>query len=202
MADSEIDQSTAVNGSHPTTIASTWFRWGAVAGAILLTLASVLHAQTPPLTPDIPAKFEAPTAILRLRQARRDDPDARRREAPHRHRHSQGRQARADHPDPHALQRLQAGRADPVAAHAGDAAAGRRGVRGRRLHPRLPGRARQVRLRRRLRHDPAAEGAAQRERGRSFHRRLRHHRLAGEERARIATARSGCSAARTKASPS
>ena len=30
-------------------------------GAVLLVLASVLHAQTPPLTPDIPAKYDAPT---------------------------------------------------------------------------------------------------------------------------------------------
>ena len=66
-----------------------------------------------------------------------------------------------------------------------DAAAGRRSVRRRRLHPRLPGRARQVRLGRRLRDHPAAARAAEPDADRSLDRRLRHHRLAGEERARV-----------------
>ena len=48
-----------------------------------------------------------------------------------------------------------------------------------------PGRARQVRLRGRVRDDAPAARAAQPHRRRSLHRRLRHHRLAGEERARV-----------------
>ena len=56
--------------------------------------------------------------------------------------------------------------------------------RGWRLHPRDTGRSRQVRLRGRLRDEPAAARAAQpHARGRG-HRHLRHHRLAGEERTR------------------
>ena len=70
-------------------------------------------------------------------------------------------------------------------SHAVDAAPGRRSVRRRRLHPRLPGRARQVRIRRRLPDDPAAARAAQRHHHRPLHRRLRHHRLAGEARAGV-----------------
>ena len=66
-----------------------------------------------------------------------------------------------------------------------DAAARRRGVRARGLHPRVPGRARQVRLGGRLRHDAPAARAAQRHPHRSLHRRLRHDRLAGEERAGV-----------------
>ena len=122
---------------------------------------------------------------LRLRQARRDDPDARRGQALHGDRRAQGRQERADHHDPHALQRRRARHARAIGVDAGHAAAGRRGVRRRRLHPRLPGRARQVRLRGRLPDDPSAARAAQPDHHRSFHRRLRHHRVAGEERPRV-----------------
>ncbi len=57
-----------------------------------------------------------------------------------------------------------------------------RGDRRGRLHPRGPGRARQVRLRGRLRDEPPAARAAEPDAGRSRHRHLRHHRLAGEER--------------------
>ena len=121
----------------------------------------------------------------RLRAARGDDPDARRGQALHRDRRAQGRQPRADDHDADALQRRPARRAQRLAAHAGDAAAGRRSVRRRRLHPRVPGRARQVRLGRRLRAHPAAARAAQPDADRSLDRRLRHDRVAGEERARV-----------------
>ncbi len=52
-----------------------------------------------------------------------------------------------------------------------------------RLHPRRAGRARQVRLRGRLRHEPAAARAAEPDARRPRDRHVRHHRLAGEERA-------------------
>ncbi len=62
--------------------------------------------------------------------------------------------------------------------------------RGRgRLHHRVPGRARKIRLRRRLRDDAAAARAAQPDRHRPRDRHLRHDRLAGEERAREQRAR-------------
>ena len=96
-----------------------------------------------------------------------------------------GAQQRADPADPHALQRLQAHRAQRQPAHARDPAAGRRSVRRRRLHPRLSGRARQVQIRRRLRDDAAGARPAELHRDRPRHRCLRHHRLAGEEHAGI-----------------
>ena len=58
-------------------------------------------------------------------------------------------------------------------------------VRRRRLHPRLPGRARQVRIGRRVRDDAAAARAAEQQHRRSLDRRLRHDRLAREERAGV-----------------
>ena len=54
----------------------------------------------------------------------------------------------------------------------------------RRLYRRLRGRPRKVQVRGRLCDEPAAARAAQPDRGRPFDRRFRHHRLAGEERAR------------------
>ncbi len=54
----------------------------------------------------------------------------------------------------------------------------------RRLYPRRAGRARQTRFGRRLRDDPAAARAAESDRRRSFHRYLRHHRLARQEHSR------------------
>ena len=68
-------------------------------------------------------------------------------------------------------------RADPERLRQRD----RRDRRGR-LHPRRPGRARQVRLRGRLRDEPAAARAAEPDAGRPRDRHLRHDRLAGEER--------------------
>ena len=50
-----------------------------------------------------------------------------------------------------------------------------------RLHPRRPGRARQARLRGRLRDEPAPARAAEPDAGGPCDRHLRHHRLAGEE---------------------
>ena len=52
------------------------------------------------------------------------------------------------------------------------------------LHPRRAGRARQARLRGRLRRQPAAAGAAEPDARRSRDRHVGHHRLAGEERPR------------------
>ena len=68
-------------------------------------------------------------------------------------------------------------RADPRRLRQRD----RRDRRGR-LHPRRPGRARQVRLRGRLRDEPAAPRAAEPDAGRPRDRHLRHDRLAREER--------------------
>ena len=59
----------------------------------------------------------------------------------------------------------------------------RRDRRGR-LHPGGAGRARQVRLRGRLRDEPSPARPAESDAGRSCDRHLRHHRLAGEERPR------------------
>ena len=60
----------------------------------------------------------------------------------------------------------------------------RRHRRGR-LHPRRPGRARQVRLGGRLRHEPAPPRAAEPDARRPRHRHVRHDRLAREERPRV-----------------
>ena len=58
-------------------------------------------------------------------------------------------------------------------------------VRAREVHLRLPGRARPVHERRRLRHHPPAQAGQERAQGhRREHRHLRHHRLAGEARPR------------------
>ena len=56
---------------------------------------------------------------LRLRQARRDDPDARRGEAAHGHPRAEGRQGRADPADAHAVQRHRRSPATPQSAHLG-----------------------------------------------------------------------------------
>ena len=53
------------------------------------------------------------------------------------------------------------------------------------LHPRGPGHPGQAPLGGGLRDDAAAAGPAEPHRGRPRHRRLRHHRLAGEERPRV-----------------
>ena len=73
--------------------------------ACLLTATIGLRAQLPKLTPDITGEVRGADDGRRLRQARRDDPDARRRQAVHRHRRPQGREERADPPDAHAVQR-------------------------------------------------------------------------------------------------
>ena len=75
-----------------------------------------------------------------------------------------------------------------ASAHLGPDPAGlrqrhRRHRRGR-LHPRGAGRARQVRLGGRLRHEPAAAGAAEPDAGGPRHRHVRHHRVAREEHPR------------------
>ena len=173
-------------------------------GALCLCVASAAAAQTPPLTPDVPPHFTEPTAA--------NDYVKRDVMIPMRDGVKlytvivvpKGATQRADAPDAHALQRLRARDAQRTSSPhmLGDAAAGRRGLRRRRLHPRVPGRPRQVRIRRRLRHDAAAQGTAQREHRRSFDRRVRHDRLAGEERARVERQGRACSAARTKASRS
>ena len=99
-----------------------------------------------------------------------------------------GAEARAHPADPHALRRRRAHDATPTSAHLGPSPVrlrqrDRRDRRGR-LHPRRAGRPRQVRLRGRLRHEPAAARAAEPDAGRPRHRHLRHHRLAGEEHPR------------------
>ncbi len=150
-----------------------------------LAVATLAAQQTPPLTPDIPDRFDAPTngydyvkrdvmipmrdgvklhTVIVVPKGARNAPDA---------------------ADANAIQRLRSRATQPVAAHGRDAAAVRRALRRRRLHPRLSGRSRQVRIRRRVRDDAPAARAAEHKHRRSLHRRVRHDRLAGEERARI-----------------
>ena len=74
------------------------------------------HARFPSETP---ADFKTDPRRLRLRPARRDDPDARRREAAHRHPGAEGREGRADPADAHALRRRRADDATPQSAHLG-----------------------------------------------------------------------------------
>ncbi len=134
-----------------------------------------------------PGQCRARDLWLRLRAARRDDPDARRGEAAHRHPRSAGRWRGADPPHAYALQRDRAH--DPRAQHAPRPQPERLRQRHRRhrrgrLHPGGPGHSRQVRLGRRLRHESPPARAPQPDARRSRNRHLRHHRLAGEERAR------------------
>ena len=141
--------------------------------------------------PRLPRRDAAPVRArdrkLRLRQARRDDPHARWGQAPHRHPHPEGRPGRADPAHAHALRRQgadesraeRAPRSDPERLRQRD-----RGDRRGRLHPRRPGRARQARIRGRLRDEPPAAWAAEPDAGRPLDRLVRHHRLAGEERSR------------------
>ena len=56
-----------------------------------------------PMTPDIPPKFTAPRTDYDYIKRVEYGSHARRRQALHRHRDSQGREARADPADPHAL---------------------------------------------------------------------------------------------------
>ena len=150
-----------------------------------------------------PRQLHAGHRCVRLRPARRDDPDARRRAAAHRHPGAEGRDARADPPHAHAVRRHgddhpraePAPRPDPRGLRQRH-----RRDRRRRVHPRRPGHPRQARLRGRLRHEPAAARPAEPDAGRRGHRHLRHHRLAGQERARRATAGSASSASPTTAS--
>ncbi len=118
----------------------------------------------------------------RLHQARGDDSDARWGQAAHGDRAAEGRQERADRADAHALRCQWPHRTAGLAAYEGPAVCRRRRLRGRRLHPCVSGRARQIRFRGRLRDDAPAAWAAQFQRGRPCHRCLGHHRLAGEER--------------------
>ena len=150
-------------------------------------------ATYPGLPSETPEHVRAGDRRLRLRQARGDDPDARRREAAHGRPRAQGRQRRADSPDAHALRRHRADqpcaqrppRPDPEWLRQRD-----RGDRRGRLHPRGAGRPRQVRLGRRLRDEPSAARPAESDAGRSRDRHVRHDRLAGEERAGEQRARS------------
>ena len=120
-----------------------------------------------------------------LRQARGDDPHARRGEALHRADGPQGRPRRAHAFDPHPLQRRQAGAAHRQPLAPGQPGPGRRGVRQGRLHPGVPGHPRQVRQRGRLRHDPPAPRPAEPHRHRRHHRRLGHGGLAVQARAGV-----------------
>ncbi len=73
------------------------------------------------------------------------------------------------------------------------------GARRRRLHLRVPGPPRQVRLGGRLRDAAAGAGAGRHEGARRRHRHLRHDRVAARRTCRATTAASGCSASRTTA---
>jgi elongation factor P len=76
----------------------------------------------------------------------------------------------------------------------------RRRHRRGRLHPRGAGRAREVRVRGRLRDEPPAARPAEPDAGRPRDRHLRHHRLAGEEHCPRATAGSASSGSPTTGS--
>ena len=70
------------------------------------------------------------------------------------------------------------------------------GAGGRRLHLRVPGHPRQVRVRRHVRDAAARARAGRHHQPGRGHRHLRHHRVAAEERAATTTAASACSACR------
>ncbi len=76
----------------------------------------------------------------------------------------------------------------------------RRAVRQGRLHLRLPGRARPLDVRGRVRQHAAAQPGEEGQGDRREQRHLRHDRLAGQERAKATTARSASGASRTPAS--
>ena len=100
--------------------------------------------------------------------------------------HAEGREGRADPPDAHALRRGQAHHAHATArtsaSVSGRLRQRRRDDRRGGLHPRRPGHARQVRLRGRLRDEPAAARPAEPDARRSRDGHLGHDRLAREER--------------------
>ena len=118
----------------------------------------------------------------RLCAADRDDPDARRRQALHGDRDTEGRAGRPDRAHPHAVRCPQGGRRQRFAVDDRGAAPGRRGAGSGRLHTRVSGRSREVSLAGCLRDDPAAARPAERVGDRRHHRRLGHHRLAGQAR--------------------
>ena len=180
-------------------------RSAAVASILVFSALTSFGQSAPPvspMTPDMPPKFTAPRTgydyVKRVEMMPMRDGvklytvivDPQRRDA-------------CPHPaHPHALQRRRPRRAQRIAAHARRAAAGRRRLRQSRIHPRLSGCARQVRIGGRVRHDASAHRPAQPQRPQRHHRRVRHHRLAGEECPRDRTAKSACSALPTKDSPS
>ena len=150
-----------------------------------LHLLPFASAQTPATLPsETPASLQADGQRLRLRPPRSHDPDARRGQAAHRHPGAEGRKKRSDPAHADALQRNRADdehaelapRLEPLRLRQRD-----RRHRRRRLHPRHPGRPRQVRLRGRLRDEPPAARPAEPDAGRPCHRHLRHHRLAGKK---------------------
>jgi hypothetical protein len=157
-------------------------RAGLLAAVALSAFAVSAHAQTDPMTPDIDGKYVARQGQLRLRKARRDDPDARRDQALHRHRGPQGRQEPAHPADPHALQRRQARGPQRQPAHGGGPA------QGDEVFVADGG---YIRVFQDIRGKYGSEGdyvmtrplkgPLNSVRGRPLHRRLRHHRLAGEE---------------------
>ncbi len=125
---------------------------------------------------------------LRPREARGDDPDARRREAAHGHPRAEGgpgREGGADPPHADALRRRQARKDHRKLSPRPDARRlrqPRRDDRRGRLHPRRAGRARQARLRGRLRDEPPRARAAEPDAGGPRDGHLGHDRLAREER--------------------
>ena len=84
-------------------IGSPWFRRPLLTLASLVTFISVIQAQTPSLTPDVPAKYTAPTSSYDY--VKRDEmiADARWSETAHRHCDPPRSQERTHHPDPHAV---------------------------------------------------------------------------------------------------
>ncbi len=122
----------------------------------------------------------------------RDDPDARRREAPHEDlRAARGARARCRS----CMQRTPYG----IARGAQAARRAAQGLRRRRLRLRLPGPARQVRLGGRLRDAAAGPRARRHEDAGRGHRHLRHDRVASRERPGQQRPGRACSACPTRA---
>ncbi len=168
-----------------------------ILGVLLLTGRSVAQTATAPAAVPGSSSFlpgpaerdpghpRAHLRRIRLHQTGGHDPDARRGQTAHGDPGAQGRRGRAHAADPHALRRHGADDSrSKLAPRPGPRRLRQRlrCDRRRRLHPRRPGRARQVRLGGRLRDEPPAPRAAEPDPGRPRHRHLGHHRLAGQER--------------------
>ena len=132
-----------------------------------------------------PGEVQRAAFELSVRPSRDNDPDARRGEALHGSDHPKTGGQVPDHARPHALLRRQSDRPRLRSAPREHPLAAQRGARPQRLHRRLAGRAREVQVGGRVRHEPPDPRSAQPDQGRPFDRRLRHDRLVGEKRGRV-----------------